>query len=468
MTATISPPVKAGDRPGVVLLIVSTATALVSLDLFIVNIAFPAIRRTHPGTDLATLSWTLNGYTVAFAALLAPAGRLADRYGRRLVFLIGVGVFTVGSAACAFAPTIPLLVAFRVLQAVGGALIMPTALALLLAAFPPTRRARAVSTWAGIGGAAAALGPPLGGLLVQQSWRLVFLVNVPVGLLALLFGRRVLKESRDATSGIPDLLAAAGLVTGVGAAVWALISAPDHGWGSRPVLTGFGVGLISLLWVVRRSARHPVPLLDLPSLRIPSLWLSCLAMLVFTTAFGSMLFGNVLFLTGLWHESALGAGLSLTPGPLMVVVVSLTVSGPLVTKYGPGAVAALGSVLFCTGATIWVLRLGSTPDYAGALLPGQLFTGAGVALVTSSLTGIVGLVLPPAKWGAGSSMLNTARQIGAALGTAVLVAIYGHRPDLGSFRHGWIFLAVTALASAFIAGAIALRRNSGDAYRPVP
>ncbi|MET8975819.1 MFS transporter [Streptomyces sp. NPDC004539] len=468
MTADIATPVRAGRRPAVVLLIVSAATFLVSLDLFIVNIAFPAIRETYPGTGLATLSWTLNAYTVAFAALLAPAGRLADRYGRRLVFLAGVAVFTIGSTACALAPSIEALIAFRALQAVGGALVTPTALALLLAAFPPERRARAVSVWAGVGGAAAALGPPLGGLLVELSWRLVFLVNVPLGLLALAFGRRVLTESRDASSGVPDLLGAVGLVTGVGAAVWALVSAHDHGWGGAPVLTGFGVGAAGLFWVVRRSARHPVPLLDLAALRVPTFWLSCLAMLVFSTAFGSMLFGNVLFLTGLWHDSALAAGFALTPGPLMVVLLSLTVCGPLVARLGPGPVAALGSLLFLAGSLVWLLRLGATPDYAGALLPGQLLTGAGVALVMSSLTGVVGLVLPPARWGAGSSMLNTSRQLGSALGTAILVAVLGPAPDLGAFRHGWLFLAGAALVSAAFAVAVAARRGSADVLGATP
>jgi EmrB/QacA subfamily drug resistance transporter len=463
---TASTATRTGERPAVVLLVVSAAVFLASLDLFIVNIAFPDIRLAFPGGDLASLSWILNGYTVAFAALLAPAGRLADRYGRRRVFLIGVAVFTAGSAACALAPSVPLLVAFRVLQAAGAALLTPTSLALLLAAFPVARRAAAVSAWAAVGGVAAALAPPLGGLLVQLSWRWVFIVNVPIGVLALVAGRRVLRESREAGSRMPDLLGAVGLAAGVGALAWALVWAPEHGWASQGVLLGFGVAVVCLLTVALRSTRHPAPLLDLPSLRVPTLWLSCLAMLLFTTAFGSMLFGNVLFLTGPWHQSVLVAGLSLSPGPLMVVVVSLTISGRLVNRLGPGMVATLGSLLFAIGAAIWLWRIGPVPDYAGALLPGQLFTGAGVGLVMPSLSGVVGLVLPPAKWGAGSSMINTARQIGTVLGTAILVALYGPSPDLDAFRRGWLFLGAVALAGAVTAGAIATRRNSADAYRP--
>ena len=449
-----------------VLLVVSAAAFLVSLDMFIVNIAFPDLRVSFPSSDLPTMSWVLNGYTVAFAALLAPAGSLADRYGRRLVFLIGVAVFTVGSVACALAPSVWSLVAFRVVQAVGGALVMPTSLALLLAAFPPAKRAMAVSTWASVGGAAAALGPPLGGLLVQASWRWVFLVNVPVGLLALAFGRRVLRESRDSGSGMPDLLGAVGLAGGVGALAWALVSAPDHGWGSQHVLIGFGVAVLGLLWVVLRSKRHSVPLLDLPSLRVPTLSLSYLAMLLYSTAFGALVLGNVLFLTEVWRFSAMLAGLAMTPGPLMVVLVTLTVGGRLVGRLGPGAVVAIGSVLFAIGVTILWWRLGPTPDYVGAFLPGQLFTGAGVGLVLPSLSGVVGLVLPPDKWGAGSSMINTARQIGTVLGIAVLVAILGATPGLDAFQRGWLVTVALALTSALVGCAIAARRNSADAYRP--
>ena len=193
----------------------------------------------------------------------------------------------------------------------------------------------AVSVWAAVGGMAAALGPPLGGLLAHLSWRWVFLVNVPVGVLALVAGPRVLRESREAGSGMPDLAGAVGLAAGVGALAWALVSAPDHGWGSPPVLVGLAVALICVVAVVLRSVRHPVPLLDVPALRVPTLWLSCLAMLLFATAFSGMMFGNVLFLTELWREPVIVAGLWLAPGPLMVVVVSLTVGGRLVNRLGP-------------------------------------------------------------------------------------------------------------------------------------
>lgn len=446
--------------PWAVLLVVSAAAFLVTLDLFIVNVALPDIRSTFAGIGLASLSWVLNGYTVVFAALLALAGRFADRYGRRLVFLIGVAVFTVGSAACAAATSVPLLVAFRMLQAVGAALVLPTSLALLLASVPAARRAIAVSTWAAVGGAAGALGPPIGGLLVQLSWRWIFLVNIPVGVLALVFGPRVLRETKEDASGVPDVLGAIGLVVGVGALAWALVEAPEAGWSSKGVLLAFVVAAPALTWVVVRSTRHPAPVLDLQALRVPAMWLACLAMLLFYTGFGSMLFGNVLFLTGMWHNSALIAGLSLSPGPVMVVLVSLTVGGRLARRFGPAPVATAGGILFAVGAAMWVWRAGPAPDYFGAILPGQLCTGSGVGLVMPSLSGVMAAALPPDHWGTGASMINTSRQIGTVLGTAILVMIYGGAPTMDSFRHGWLFLAAAALASAAASCAIAIRRPS--------
>ena len=309
--------------PRTVLLIASAAAFLSSLDLFIVNLAFPAIRADFPGSDLGAISWVLNGYTVVFAAFLALAGRLADRLGHRRVFLAGLAVFTLASAACAAAPSVGLLVAARAVQAVGAALVTPTSLSLLLAAFPAERRAHAVGAWASIGAVAAALGPPLGGLLVEASWHWVFLVNVPVGVVALVAGLRFLPAGAGQDgAGLPDVLGAVGLVVGVGALAFALVRAPDLGWGSVPVVVGLAVAVLGLAGVVLRSRRHPVPALDLAVVRTPVVGLAALTMIAFTTGFAGMLVANVLFLTGTWGWSAPLAGLALAVGPAVVVGVS--------------------------------------------------------------------------------------------------------------------------------------------------
>ena len=191
------PEAAAPARPTLTALIVLTGVFLSSLDLFIVNIAFPNISESFHGESLSSLSWVLSAYTIVFAAALVPAGRWADRAGRKRAFLLGLAIFTVSSALCALAPNLDFLVGARVLQATGGALMLPTSLGLLLPAFGPERKGAAIGLWSAVGGAAAAFGPPIGGLLVQASWRWVFLVNLPFSALALVFGVRVLREVRD-------------------------------------------------------------------------------------------------------------------------------------------------------------------------------------------------------------------------------------------------------------------------------
>src|SRR3954471_5577367 len=207
--------------PALVLAIVCAGVVLASLDLFIVNVALPQIARDLGTDELGDLSWVLNGYAIVYAALLVLFGRLADRHRRDLGFLLGVAVFTLASAACAAASSVAMLVAFRVVQAAGAALLTPTSLALVLAAFPAERRQGAVRAWTAVGGAAAALGPVLGGLLVAADWRWVFLVNVPVGLAAIAFGWRLLPRLPGHSTARPDAAGAILLTGGVGALVLA-------------------------------------------------------------------------------------------------------------------------------------------------------------------------------------------------------------------------------------------------------
>jgi EmrB/QacA subfamily drug resistance transporter len=454
-------------RPGPTLVVVAAASFLSSMDLFIVNIAFPVLQTEFTSTDLAGLSWVLNGYTVVFAAFLAPAGRLADRVGRKRLFVIGVAVFALASAACAAATSVPMLVVARAVQAVGAALVMPTSLALLLTAFPPQRRAFAVGLWASLGAVAGALGPPLGGLLVAASWRWVFLVNVPVCAAALIAAPRLLRESRDDSGGLPDLWGALLLLCGVGALAYGLVEAPETGWTGPQAVTAFVVAAVLLAGLAWRSRRHPVAILDLDALCIPTLWLSCVAMLVFSAAFAAMVFGNVLFLTGVWGDSELVAGLSMAPGPAVVAVVAL-LGSPLVNRIGAGAATALGALSFGLGVALWLSRTGVAPAYATTMLPGQLLTGVGVGFILPALTGVVGVVLPPARWGAGSSMINTTRQVGMVLGAAVTVAIYdgsGGPHTLSAFRNGWVFMAACA-GLAVLCGLAVARRASRDHVAP--
>jgi EmrB/QacA subfamily drug resistance transporter len=447
----------AATRPAATVVVVSTAGFLASLDLFIVNIAFPEIRQSFGAADFGAMSWILNAYTLVFAAFMNPAGRLGDRYGHRRIFLSGLVVFTLGSAACGLSGSFVALVAARAVQALGAAMLMPSSLALLLAAVPAARRAVAVSTWSAVAAMAAALGPPVGGFLVELSWRWIFFVNVPVGLLALVAGLRVLAKTRGTGSGIPDLFGALSLIAGVGALVWALIELPVTGWHAPTVVLatiGAGGAMALAVW---RSLRHPSPAVDLAAIRVLPMWSSCLALLMFSAAHGAMLLGGVMLLTTVWGMPPAVAGLCLAPGPIVVVVVSLTLAGRLIDKLGIAVVAATGAALYVVGIAIWLCTIGPVPDYFTDYLPAQLFTGAGVGLVMPSLSAVTGVALPAYRWGAGSAVTNTARQLGMVLGTTALTKIYQPGIDLAAVRRGWAFVAIAAGSAALIAAVLALR-----------
>src|ERR1700709_1622387 len=225
--------------PPMVLAIVCVGICLANLDLFIVNVALPNIGRDFKDASLEDMSWVLHGYAIAYAALLVFFGRLAERYHRNLSFLLGVGLFTAASAACSVSYNVETLIGFRVLQAAGAALMTPTSLGLLMAVFPPERRGSAVRTWTAIGGLAAALGPVIGGVLVTVNWRWIFIVYVPIGLIALLIGWWKLPEIPGHDAPRPSPWAAALVTGGIGALTFAIVKVNDWGWGSPRIEFGF-------------------------------------------------------------------------------------------------------------------------------------------------------------------------------------------------------------------------------------
>jgi len=440
--------------PSLVLLVVATGVFLASLDLFIVNIAFPDIESHFENSSASSLSWILNGYTIVFAALLMPAGRIADRIGRKKVFLAGLLVFAVASVACAASWSVDALIWFRVIQGIGAAMLMATSLALLLHTFPPAKRPMAIGIWAAVGGVAAALGPPVGGILVEFSWRWVFLVNVPIGLAAWYIGTRVITESLDeGETRWPDAIGTAMLAIGVAAISWGLVEAPDWGWGAASTIGVLVAGVALLAGVVYRAARTPgskIPVLNLELFRSRAFAMASLTGLVFTVAFGAMLLCNVLFLTGPWDYSVLKAGLSLAPGPAMAAITAIP-AGKLGAKVGAGPLAALGSLVFALGTLWWITHIGIEPNYAADLLPGMFFTGIGVGLVLPNISAALASTLAPGELASGTAVLSAARQIGAVLGVAALFAVIGN-PDpadpVAVFHDAWIFIALTMLASA--------------------
>src|SRR5450755_19668 len=324
--------------------VLSLAVFMSSLDLFIVNLAFPYIGREYHGTSLSSLSWVLNGYTIVFAAVLVPAGRWADRVGRRRLFVAGLLVFSAGSLCCGLAPGVTVLIAARVVQAAGAGLMVPASLSLLLASVPPSARSQAIGTWSALGALGAALGPVIGGSLVQFSWRWVFWINLPVGLAAVLLATRVVPESKDEhVQGRPDLLGAGLLAAAVGLIALALVEAPDWGWGSARVACLWVAAVACGAAMVARSRRHHAPVIELSRLRSRAFSGTFAASILYYAGFGAFVLNSVEFLTGVWHYSAVRAGLAIGPGPLMVLPFARLVSPRLAARLGgPGWVAVIG------------------------------------------------------------------------------------------------------------------------------
>jgi EmrB/QacA subfamily drug resistance transporter len=449
--------------------VISAAIFVVSLDLFIVNIAFPALQEDFPDASMSGLSWVLSAYAIVYAALLVPLGKLGDLAGRLRVFRAGLTIFVAGSALCALAPTAELLVAARVVQAVGAAAITPTSLGLVLPTFPPAQRSAAIGAWAALGGVGAAMGPPIGGLLVEASWHWIFVINIPVGLVCLALVGRHFAEVRDPSGLLPDGLGAALAVGSVGLLALGLVQGPEWGWDARVVAALAGAVVLGAL-LVRRSARHPAPVLALDILRSPSFSLAGLATLLFFAGFGGLLLGNVLFLTGAWGWSPLEAGLGFAPGPALAAVTAV-LSGRLAGRVGPAILAAPGGVLFALGCFV-LLALPPEPDYLGHYLPGTVCTGIGVGLCLPALTASALVDVPAAMLATGVATATALRQVGAALGIAVWVAVHGTPAPgelLGAFDRNFLVIGACGLAAGVTMLVLALRLRAdyaGDSALP--
>jgi EmrB/QacA subfamily drug resistance transporter len=437
------------ERKWRVLMVVVVGVFMAGLDVFIVNIAFPQIHRDFPHTSLGSLSWVLNAYTIVLAAFLVAAGRWSDAMGRKRSFLLGIGLFTAASAACAAAPSINFLIAARAVQGLGAALLMPASLGLLLPEFPPRQQHVAIGAWAAVGGIAAAAGPPLGGLLVQASWRWVFLVNVPIGLVSLLVGLRVLREIRHPETARPDLLGAGLLTVGIASLVVAIVQGPAWGWTDARTLAAFAASVLVLLAVGRRIASHPAPIVEPALLRVRAFSLATVASLLFFIAFAAMLLGSVLFLTGIWHERIITAGLMIAPGPSMAALWAIP-GARLGRRFSPGLVGAAGASLFALGGALWLSSLGNTVHYAADYLPGMLIGGIGVGLVIPSLTGAVAATLPPARLATGIAVQTMGRQIGSSLGAAILIAVIGNAHSAQDFAGAWKFMFAASLLAGLV------------------
>jgi EmrB/QacA subfamily drug resistance transporter len=412
--------------PWPVFWVASIATFLVSLDTTMLFAAFDPLRHAFPGTSAADLSWVLNAYTVVYATMLIPAGGLADTHGRKRVFLVGVALFLAASAACGLAGSVGWLIAARVLQAVGAALLTPASLSIVLAAFPQSKRAVVVSLWGAVGGLAAAVGPSAGSVVIEHfGWPWAFYINLPLGGLALWRGASLLSESEKSTvRRRVDGVGMALLMLAVGAVTLAIVESDVPGWSRMEILLLGATGLVAAGAFVAWARKAEAPLVDLTLFRNRSYRYVNVATLAFGTAFSMMFLSLFFYMMNIWHFSLPQAGLAVTPGPLLVMPTAI-VTGRLAARLGHRRFLVGGSLLYACSSLWFLLVPGTEPHYLSHWLPGLMMSGIAVGLVLPSLSAAAVGSLPVAHYAVGSAVNQATRQIGSVLGVALTVALLG-------------------------------------------
>ncbi len=425
------------------------------LDSTVVNVAFPSIQSAFPHTSVGTLSWILNAYNIVFAGLLVLGGRFADLLGRRRLFKMGLVVFTVASALCAASTTVDMLIVFRVVQAMGAAMLVPASLGIVVHAAPLERRSHALSMWAAAGALAAGLGPPIGGALVDlYNWRLVFIINVPLGLIAWFLARRMVIESRSPGSRLmPDLRGALLLSLGLGALTFGIVEGGSKGWVGSWDLVAFVVAAACTALTVYSSLHHRSPILDPKLLRIRGFFVSNLVTIAAGLGLYTYLLAHILWLHYVWGYSLLLAGLAVAPGAVVAALIAVP-AGRLADRYGPRAIVVPGALVWCAAYIWYVTKVGLQPDFLGQWLPGQILSGIGVGCVVpvASAGGLA--AVPQGRYATASAVNSSARQLGGVLGIAILTIFIAH-PTLTTFpddiRKGWKLAAGAFAAAAVVA-----------------
>ena len=440
-------------NPWVVLVSTSLAVFAVFLDTTIGFVSFPAISETFSSAGPSTVSWVLNAYTLVFAALLIPAGRLADRVGRRKMFLIGVVVFTSGSMLCGLSPTVGVLIGAEMLEAVGAAILVPASLALVLQTFPRSKVPVAVAIWGAIGAAAGAAGPTLGALVVSNlSWRWAFFINLPVGIVSFILGRAVLPEGREEHPGrLPDPLGVVVLAGAIGLITYAIVQTDSWGWASARFALTLAAGGFLLGLFVARCRRVPNPLIHLDLFQANNFRWGNAAMLIYASGFSAMFLGNVLFLTRVWGYSILTAGLAISIGPV-IVAVTAPMFGRLAARVGQRRLLIPGGLIWALGGVLLLARATTTPHYVTVYLPSGICIALGVSLVLPQLSSVAVQGLPADQFGAGSAVVQAVRYLGSTLGVALVVAFTSEvtGDPLDGFHHLWWLLVAAGIAVSLL------------------
>ena len=431
------------------------AMFLVGVDGSIVNVAFPSFRRDFEGVSNAQLSWVLNAYVLVYAALLVVSGRLADRAGRLRVMSIGLTVFVLASIGVAVAPVPSFLIIMRGFQGIGAALITPASMGLVIASWPPERRATAVTLWGACFACANAFGPAIGaGIIELANWRWAFMINLPIGAIAFALSKRFFVETpKDASAAKPDVLGGALLSSATALVVLAFVQGRGWGWVSAGTVMPVLIGVTLFGSFMHRNKRHPEPILPKALVQIQSFRRASVALFVFTLGMYALMLSLVLFLTDAWEYSIGVTGLSTAVGALAVTG-GATLAGPLADRYGHRFVAGPGTFICALGMLWWITMLDEQANYWIGYMPGLLLSAAGMGMTLGVLAAAGVSEVTPDYFSLAGGVTQTARQFGGALGLAAMFAITGEPSGpseaYGLYKWAFAFIMVSSLIACLL------------------
>ena len=441
---------------------VSFGLFMIMLDNTIVNVALPSIERSLH-LKISELEWVVTGYALTFGALMLTGGKLADLLGRRLIFVVGLAIFTLSSLGCGLAGSASVLIGARVVQGIGAALMNPATLSIITVTFPPRQRGTAIGIWAGVSALALAIGPLVGGLLTERiNWNWIFYINVPVGVLGILAAFAFIDESRDTShEQRPDVPGLVSSALGLFALSYALIEANNYGWTSGRILASFAVAAVSLGAFVLLELHQRLPMLELGLFRNRGFAGANSVMLLVGLAMFGVFFYVSLYVQQVLGYSPIQAGASFLPWTVLIILIAPQ-AGRISDRVGPRPLVAGGMVVL-TGSLLWFSQMGLHESFWG-LLPGMLLGGVGMGVAMAPVTAAAMSSVRADKAGVGSAVLNSMRQVGGSLGIAIMGAIVASgvsnglaagdpRPVafLNGFHHALEVAAAMAIVGAVIA-----------------
>jgi EmrB/QacA subfamily drug resistance transporter len=444
-------PSSTSTSPWPTFVVTSIAAYISTLDLSIVNVAFAEIAKEFPTASRGTISWVVTAYSILFGSLLVVSGRLADRIGRKRLFQFGTVLFLAGSLLCALASSMGLLIVGRAVQGVGGAIMTPASLGLLLSVFSLERRSQAVAWNGAIGALGVASGPTLGAFFVSTfGWRSAFWINVPICAVAVLLAFRYVKETPRINSPRPDVGASVFVTLSVASLVWGISRAEEQAWTDSLVLCLFAAAVAFGVLVVWRTRSHPVPLMPPQLFRVRSFSVSNVSTFLFGAAFSANILNNVLFLRSVWNYGVLEAGWYSALAPVIVAVTSFSI-GRHISRIGFRRLLVWGPLLFASLVYAGSYLFGADPTPWTRWLPLMFALGVSIGLTFPTLSAATVHSLPPTLFSLGGAINNTSRQIGSAVGVALVVTIQSTSDGLHGFQRGWYFIAACSASAGLVA-----------------